>query len=868
MDDHMEQDSPPENTPSYNPHYSGVNAVSITQTTSDSTASASKPSAGTPATAHTTQTADTSSSAGTPIAPTATSKRRRGLGMVTRNACTECRKKRAKCDGQQPCGRCSAHEDIKCHYKVPVRQSKENLRSEIEHLRRQQASSESVISALSHNAQWEEVLRRLRSGQSVDVIEDWLSSQLSSGPGVIPTFGHPSGTGTNLISLPNFAGAGAASYIPGIGRATSSATVRLTSTVPPLSSRKDVDPSIQWNQYSEASQAHFHRSNSQSDTRSWGLSGPPQTRVEACVADNLSKLQPSEGTYRGLDFVGLLTPEVPPLSGVCTTWSEISSDSTLVRHILALYFCWEYPIFASLSKEHFLKDFHFGRPRYCSPILVNALLALGCRFSPQPDAGTNPDETYSLGDHFFKESLHLYFMEDDHHSLTTIQALGIISIREASCGRDSESRYYAGQSFRLAVEMGLDRVSNDLGDGDEFAVQTATFWGAFALDHAWSLVMGSLPQCSRLPYLPSKPTIMPDTEASMWSPYTGDGRPLEESFEQPSNVGSVYKCFCELNELVHESLYTLHTPGQPLRGANVLYVYMRFTNWYDAIPAALRLGQNSTPAVLFAHMYYHFATLLLFRPLIKLRIKKSKFLPRDVCASAANAIQALTKSYSHLYTLQRTPSFVPYFILASSIVHLAIATTGTPSQSEGQAGATGRVPTQKSPADHPPAGSGSPQLDPRVTRSINQGIASLKDMASCHDFAEQALNILRYLAKKWNIEVDLDVTQSVKRDKEKAHNAGGKATRTSGFKRIKDHDYGTWPATNRINFFAPNVNENDFFSSWGDLVAFPTAPAPASPPVVRSGDSIEDPLFWPFPIQGRPIMPMGDALAEAGFELL
>lgn len=66
--------------------------------------------------------------------------------------------------------------------------------------------------------------------------------------------------------------------------------------------------------------------------------------------------------------------------------------------------------------------------------------------------------------------------------MTTIQALGIMSIREASCGRDSESWYYAGQSIRLAIEMGLHRVSDNSGDSDEIAVQAATFWGAFSLD--------------------------------------------------------------------------------------------------------------------------------------------------------------------------------------------------------------------------------------------------------------------------------------------------------------------------------------------------------------------------------------------------
>lgn len=365
-----------------------------------------------------------------------------------------------------------------------MRQSKENLRNEIEYLRRQQASNESVISALSQNVQWEEVLRRLRSGQSVEAISEWLGTQMSSGAGAMPSFGQPSGSGSNLTGLANFAGASASSYTPGLANmALSAATVSPTSTVHPLSARHDVDTSSQWSHYSAASQAHSHRSNSQSETMHWSRSGPPQTRVGSWVADNLSPLQhsqPSDGSYRGVNQV--LTPEMPPPSGLPTTWTEISSDGSLVQHLLALYFCWEYPTFASLSKEHFLKDFHHGRQRYCSSILVNALLALGCRFSTQPATLANPDDPYSSGDHFFKECLRLFFLEDNHHSLTTIQALGIMSIREASCGRDSESWYYAGQSIRLAVEMGLHRVSDDSGDSDEVAVQAATFWGAFALD--------------------------------------------------------------------------------------------------------------------------------------------------------------------------------------------------------------------------------------------------------------------------------------------------------------------------------------------------------------------------------------------------
>lgn len=378
-----------------------------------------------------------------------------------------------------------------------MRQSKENLRKEIEQLRRQQRSTESVISALARNDHWEEVVRRLRSGQAVEAVSDWLAGQQQhqhqqqgqqpSGPTVMPTFGRPAGIGGNFTPMAAFAGVSAHSFTPysaglGAGAPSTSKNLSPISTAHPQSAapRQDMDPASPWashSHFSPASRAQSGRSNSHPDVNLWG-SAAPQTRVGRWVEDSLAHM--SEGQrYSGVDQV--LSADVPEPPVI--TWTAITTDTSFVQHLMALYFCWEYPTFASLSKEHFLRDFQNGRPRYCSPMLVNALLALGCRFSSQPSTLANPDDPYTSGDHFFKECLRLYYEEDNHHSLTTIQALGIMSIREASCGRDSESWYYAGQSIRLAVEMGLHRVTGGASnDVDEAAVQAATFWGAFSLD--------------------------------------------------------------------------------------------------------------------------------------------------------------------------------------------------------------------------------------------------------------------------------------------------------------------------------------------------------------------------------------------------
>ena len=242
----------------------------------------------------------------------------------------------------------------------------------------------------------------------------------------------------------------------------------------------------------------------------------------------------------------------------------------------------------------------------------------------------------------------------------------------------------------------------------------------------------------------------------------------------------------------------------------------------------------------FLSMYYHFAILLLFRPLIKLRIIGSAILPRDVCTQAADAIQGLLRSYSQLYTLRRTPSFVPYFVLTSSIMHLAIGGTSSPSSKDNEADGPGKGSAQQQQTISPV------KLDPHVTESISRGIADLTEMAPCHQFAEQALNILRYLAKKWNIDVKL--SEETKHFTSKEH----------------DSDRSVRPITSSLNFFVPNVMEQDFVCDWGSGRSQPTG----LEPVATAANGLENPLFWPFPMQGRPMLPSGQLLKDAGFDLL
>lgn len=165
-------------------------------------------------------------------------------------------------------------------------------------------------------------------------------------------------------------------------------------------------------------------------------------------------------------------------------WTRVTRDSALVDHLMSMYFCWVHPTHPMLSKEMFLDDMANGQSKYCSPLLVNALLALACSYSDQPDARGNPSDPSTAGDHFFAEAKRI-LNENDSSNLTTVQALALMGLREASCIRESSGFQYAGRCIRMMIELGLHlsfASASDKISPIELEVRRVTFWGCFIND--------------------------------------------------------------------------------------------------------------------------------------------------------------------------------------------------------------------------------------------------------------------------------------------------------------------------------------------------------------------------------------------------
>lgn len=163
-------------------------------------------------------------------------------------------------------------------------------------------------------------------------------------------------------------------------------------------------------------------------------------------------------------------------------WFRQPQDVEFVEHLLNLHFCWIHPFYHFFHREYFLHDMSRGNTEFCSALLVNAICSFACHYSDRPAARAEPTNPATAGDAFFAEAKRL-LERTEKSSLTTVQALGIMSARECSHGRDSNAYQLAGRCLRMALELGLHL--SVIGSGlraSEVEVRKITFWGVFNLE--------------------------------------------------------------------------------------------------------------------------------------------------------------------------------------------------------------------------------------------------------------------------------------------------------------------------------------------------------------------------------------------------
>jgi hypothetical protein len=301
-----------------------------------------------------------------------------------------------------------------------------------------------------------------------------------------------------------------------------------------------------------------------------------------------------------------------------TSWTTVTMDTEVIVRLINMYFTWHYPYFTTLSKSLFYRDFLLGKPTgtpkrtaYCSSLLVNAMLALGCHFTNSPKGCADPNDPTSKGDAFFAEAKRLIVDNDEYEKpkLTTIQALCLMSVREAGCGREAKGWVYSGMSFRMAQDMGLNLDSGGMTnnketmDEGEIDARRVTFWGCFLFDKCWSNYLGRLPQLPVSNITVPKYDVFPDEDSDIWSPYTDNG--VGQLHSQASRTRVVALRISALCEISSDLLIFFYHPqhleksvGRSQELKKLSELQTRLEAWRRELPKELEPKEGQLPNVL------------------------------------------------------------------------------------------------------------------------------------------------------------------------------------------------------------------------------------------------------------------------------
>ncbi|AAS52285.2 ADR365Wp [Eremothecium gossypii ATCC 10895] len=184
--------------------------------------------------------------------------------------------------------------------------------------------------------------------------------------------------------------------------------------------------------------------------------------------------------------------------------SMLNNDPKILKS-LSNFYTWLYPgHFIFLHRESFLYGFFnnsdsYESSRYCSEELIYAMAAVGSRLSI---------ELHSESEQYAQTAkdrlLRIVFDEQSPAKITTVQALLCLAFYELGNGNNQLAWSFSGLAIRVGYDIGFqldpkvwvtDEDSSALSES-ELEIRSRIYWGCYIADHLICLLLGRTPTLS------------------------------------------------------------------------------------------------------------------------------------------------------------------------------------------------------------------------------------------------------------------------------------------------------------------------------------------------------------------------------------
>ncbi|KAK6429381.1 hypothetical protein LTR95_014471, partial [Oleoguttula sp. CCFEE 5521] len=345
--------------------------------------------------------------------------------------------------------------------------------------------------------------------------------------------------------------------------------------------------------------------------------------------------------------------DVPAFSVPALPWTRLTRDDNLMSHLVSIFLTTNNIYGRYVEEDLFVASMQSGcsMTEYCSPFLVNAICAMACQNSEHPAAFVQTDEFISRGEHFHDEALRLWLLEDGRASLTSLQALIILSIESGFRGRDKMTITLLAVVLQMNNDLPFPPAMESKVAADRVRARSHVSWATHYFDVTFSL--GLLRPSTNLdPRMDHVPNL-PDSRAE-WS-----GAPFLAS-RMMFRPNALMRERCVLTRLNSEVNHLLFARQESMSSRDyekaASDLKSRLLGWYHMLPDDLTFRSDLPAPVYELHGTFLCAIILLCSHTETLlpskKASESQDRPSPTTSTASTTPEAAPAPESLLYALQ------------------------------------------------------------------------------------------------------------------------------------------------------------------------------------------------------------------------
>ncbi|TCD68644.1 hypothetical protein EIP91_010299 [Steccherinum ochraceum] len=298
--------------------------------------------------------------------------------------------------------------------------------------------------------------------------------------------------------------------------------------------------------------------------------------------------------------------------------------------LLHLFFCFFSGWCMRIVPEYFLRDMRRAlstplghkppKSSHYSPMLHNAIFTVATAYSDDPRL-----REVRFREHFARKAKEYIENDCEKPGIPVVMGLSMLASYHATRGEQSLGYMYFGMSGRMAQALGLgidcsQWVRSGLISEQDAIDRDWAYWGTVTQDVCWSLYVGRgrcfVPHKDQLSgKLPSIPFVDTEIDHAAWS------CPPAKFPLQNSNLASVFLATCELLRIGERVTEFVNSLGNDTRHASMQRVSeldIELNTWKDSLSPEVDLTASSRPVALphrmTLHLTYWWLLILLHRP--------------------------------------------------------------------------------------------------------------------------------------------------------------------------------------------------------------------------------------------------------------